>query len=213
MFFMGDSSRQPDVNEAEEAADMLRVPDVTDFGAELMENPGTPFDELLDARGLSRDPDSQKNAVAVLVDDDDGVHIATPDILKMLLNVDVVTAVNGKEGLNVLRECHGRVAFVLSDIDMPGMNGPKMLRTARERGFLDSRVPVLLATADILKNKPEIDAAILDGVARGFSEKPFGKPVELMGLINAACARVLEEMKSGPGDKDVSSDEICARIF
>jgi len=185
---------------AVDPSDMMEVPGTSDSEGNLMTNPGSPFDALLDARGLSRD-----NAVAVLVDDNEGVLATMPDIMQFGFNVRVLTAINGQKGLVVLEQNHGNVALVLSDTNMPKMSGPEMLRAAKERGLLD-RVPVVIATAESALNGNEIASVIADGAAHKALEKPFA-PYELIEAINSACTRILEEMKNGTGDRDTSLDE------
>ncbi len=189
---MADGFRELDeitaVAAPEDVIDMMEVPEVFDLEGELMSNPGTPFDRLLDARGLSRD-----DAVAVLVDDDGGVLEVVPDLIKFGFNVRVITAVNGKRGLALLEERLGNVCFVLSDTEMPVMGGPEMLRAAKNRGLLH-RLPVVIATANMAGNAGVIADAINSGAARESIAKPF-MPYELIDAVNAACLQILDEME------------------
>ncbi len=94
-------------------------------------------------------------------------------------NVD--TAADGQEALEKLRA--GRYDFVLSDINMPRMNGFMLLRAIKEDPAL-RRVPVL-----IMSTHPERDyseAAILRG-AVGYLEKPIRRPA-LDAIIKRAFA-------------------------
>jgi len=185
---------------AVDPSDMIEVPGASDLEGNLMTNPGSPFDALLDARGLSRD-----NAVAVLIDDNEGVLETMPDIIQFGFNVRVLTAINGQKGLAVLEANRNKVAFILSDTNMPGMSGPEMLRTAKKMGLLD-RVPVAIATAESALNENEIASVIADYAAHKALGKPFA-PYEFIDAINDACTRILEEMRSGTGDRDTSLDE------
>jgi CheY-like chemotaxis protein len=88
-----------------------------------------------------------QGAKTILVVEDDWV---IRDTLQELLSNEgyrVVTAENGKEGLDVLRDV-GPVAAVLLDLQMPVMNGEKFLDELQVDSDARLRaVPVLVLTA------------------------------------------------------------------
>lgn len=83
-----------------------------------------------------------KPAPTILIVDDD------PNILELLqesledLSFKVVKALNGKEALAVLRA--QKVDCLVTDISMPEMDGPELIRTIQQEG---NRLPFFFITA------------------------------------------------------------------
>ena len=59
-------------------------------------------------------------------------------------NLEVFEACNGLEGLSIY-ESNCPIDLILSDVDMPGMNGVQMMRKLRENGC---NIPIILITAE-----------------------------------------------------------------
>ena len=100
----------------------------------------------------------------LVVDDEESVR----DILKQILeqgNYTVEVAGNGKEAAEMLKGIH--FDAIISDINMPIMNGVELLNKAKE---LAPDVPVIFITA-YGKDKVVIEAMKI-GLA-DFIEKPF----------------------------------------
>lgn len=82
---------------------------------------------------------------------------------------EVLQASNGQEALEVLRQNQGRLDLILSDINMPSMDGLQFLEQCRvER--LSPGVPVVMITTE--GSEPLVLRAIAAG-ARGYICKPF----------------------------------------
>ncbi len=79
----------------------------------------------------------------------------------------VLEAGSGTEGLEVLR--HSSVDLILSDINMPSMDGLEFLRQMRS-GSLAEGVPVVMITTE--SSEEHVKQAILCG-AKGYIRKPF----------------------------------------
>lgn len=79
----------------------------------------------------------------------------------------VYEAASGAEGLEVLRG--NRVQLILSDINMPIMDGLEFLRTLREQRLADG-VPVVMITTE--SSEEHVRQAIVAG-AQGYIRKPF----------------------------------------
>jgi CheY-like chemotaxis protein len=75
--------------------------------------------------------------VIVLVDDAEDVHMLVNRAFRRLTRADLqlVSARNGLEALELLQTLQDRVALVLSDVHMPRMDGETLLRAARARGY------------------------------------------------------------------------------
>ena len=95
----------------------------------------------------------------------------------------VYEACNGAEGLDVLKSKN--VDLILSDINMPSMDGLEFLRQIRAQELAPG-VPVVMITTE--SSEEHVKQAILAG-ARGYIRKPFtAEQVKerVLPLVNAA---------------------------
>jgi two-component system chemotaxis response regulator CheY len=101
---------------------------------------------------------------------------------------EVLQASNGEEGLQALRENHGTstpLALILSDINMPVMDGLQFLEARREENLAQG-VPVVMITTE--GNETFVLRAIAAG-AQGYICKPFTAEqvkVRVLPLLRAA---------------------------
>ncbi|HTJ30639.1 MAG TPA: response regulator [Acidobacteriaceae bacterium] len=79
----------------------------------------------------------------------------------------VFEAGSGTEGLEVLKS--KRVQLILSDINMPSMDGLEFLRQIKAQGLAEG-VPVVMITTE--SSEEHVKQAILNG-AQGYIRKPF----------------------------------------
>ena len=102
----------------------------------------------------------------MLVEDEDGVRSIAASQLKSR-GYDVEEACDGEEALEILEENPGGFDLIVSDVVMPGLDGPTLIKEAKD----------LLGTAKVLfmSGYAERDvAAKLDGDQEvGFMSKPF----------------------------------------
>jgi two-component system, chemotaxis family, chemotaxis protein CheY len=106
----------------------------------------------------------------ILIVDDSSVmrRIVERSLRQAGLDVSVVLeAGSGTEGLDVLK--NQQVDLILSDINMPAMDGLEFLRQIREQN-LASGVPVVMITTE--SSEEHVKQAIQAG-ARGYIRKPF----------------------------------------
>jgi two-component system chemotaxis response regulator CheY len=82
---------------------------------------------------------------------------------------EVVQASNGEEALQILREDGGNLALILSDINMPVMDGLQFLEQRRKEKLAQG-VPVVMITTE--GSEPFVLRAIAAG-AQGYICKPF----------------------------------------
>ena len=82
-----------------------------------------------------------KTLKLLYVEDNENARVS---MLKMLKNifVDIVVAVDGKEGLEKFQK--SKFDLIISDINMPQMNGIEMIEKMRE---IDEEVPILILSA------------------------------------------------------------------
>ena len=103
----------------------------------------------------------------LIVDDFSTMRRIVRNLLKELGYTNVDEAEDGVMGLNKLR--NGSFDFVISDWNMPNMDGLTMLKSIRADARLAS-LPVLMVTAEA--KKENIIAAAQAG-ANGYVVKPF----------------------------------------
>ncbi|MEI7535649.1 MAG: chemotaxis response regulator CheY [Comamonadaceae bacterium] len=108
-----------------------------------------------------------KNIKILVVDDFPTMRRIVRNLLKELGFTDVDEAEDGAVGLEKLKG--GRYGFVVSDWNMPNMDGLALLRAIRADPLL-SKIPVLMVTAEA--KKENIIAAAQTG-ANGYVVKPF----------------------------------------
>ncbi|GAB2798114.1 chemotaxis response regulator CheY [Halomonas shantousis] len=110
---------------------------------------------------------ADKNMSILVVDDFPTMRRIVRSLLKELGFTNVEEAEDGQEALNKLRS--GGFEFVVSDWNMPNLDGLAMLKEIRQDASL-SHLPVLMVTAEA--KKENIIAAAQAG-ANGYVVKPF----------------------------------------
>ena len=113
----------------------------------------------------------------LLVEDDPTFsYIVKSGLQEIIGGYEVITAMNGKEGLKAWEEYHPDI--IISDIDMPVMNGYQMVERIRET---DGETPILFASA--LTSPKDVKEGYKLGV-NNYVKKPF-VPDELDAHIHA----------------------------
>lgn len=130
----------------------------------------------------------------LLVEDDTNLsYMVHSGLQEIIGGYEVITAFNGKEGLEAWREHHPDI--IISDIDMPVMDGFEMVRLIRET---DGDTPILFASA--LTSPKDVRKGYDIGV-NNYVKKPF-IPDELDAHLHAIL-----KMKEGTKSRDESG--IC----
>ncbi|MDR5875260.1 chemotaxis response regulator CheY [Halomonas sp. CUBES01] len=110
---------------------------------------------------------ADKNMSFLVVDDFPTMRRIVRSLLKELGFTNVEEAEDGQDALNKLRA--GSFEFVVSDWNMPNLDGLEMLKEIRQDDAL-KELPVLMVTAEA--KKENIIAAAQAG-ANGYVVKPF----------------------------------------
>lgn len=110
---------------------------------------------------------SDKNMKFLVIDDFPTMRRIVRNLLKELGYANVEEAEDGVDALNKLRE--GNFDFVVSDWNMPNLDGLEMLKQIRQDDQL-KHLPVLMVTAEA-KKENIIEAA--QAGASGYVVKPF----------------------------------------
>lgn len=130
----------------------------------------------------------------LLVEDDANLrYIVQSGLQDLIGGYEVMTADNGKEGLKAWEEFHPDI--IISDIDMPVMDGLEMVRRIRET---DGDTPVLFTSA--LTSPKDVRKGFEIGV-NNYVKKPF-VPDELDAHIHAI-------LKMKEGAKSRTETDCC----
>ena len=124
----------------------------------------------------------------LVVDDFSTMRRIVRGLLKEMGHDDVDEAEDGAIGLEKLKI--GHYDFVVSDINMPNMNGFEMLAAAKAEPKLKA-VPFLMVTAEA--RKEDIVRAAQSGAA-GYIVKPFTR-----ATLEERLNKILQKMAAAPG--------------
>ena len=105
----------------------------------------------------------------ILILEDDIFWLATLKILLRYLPYTITTSSNGQDGLQYLTDDQSTISLVLSNINMPGLDGLEFLSIIKEDPKL-MNIPVILQSAATVEEAQK-------GLALGadlFLRKPYG---------------------------------------
>ncbi len=111
-------------------------------------------------------PESGIDGTVLLVDDEESVRNVAEDMLECI-GFEVLTASNGHEALEVLKENRQRINCVILDLTMPGISG---FETYKEIQKIVPDIKVIITSG--YNEKDVSNKIILKGLA-GFIQKPF----------------------------------------
>ncbi len=112
----------------------------------------------------------------ILIVDDELVN---REILSFMLQdkFDVITAADGKEALDIIRDKLSLLSLVLTDIMMPEMDGFELLDAMKADASL-RRIPVIVLTSD-----RQAEVKSLSNGASDFIAKPYNQPEVILARI------------------------------
>lgn len=129
----------------------------------------------------------------LVVDDFPTMRRIVRNLLKELGFANVDEAEDGAAGLAKVKE--GRFDFVISDWNMPNMDGLQMLQSIRaDANTAISKLPVLMVTAEA--KKENIIAAAQAG-ANGYVVKPF-----TAATLDEKLGKIFEKLEKGRDERD-----------
>lgn len=120
-------------------------------------------------------------SLIVIMEDDQTLSMLVSAVLRKNGHV-VYTASDGIQGLDLVRKLKPDV--VVSDVQMPGLDGVNMLMTLRGEAEI-AHTPVILLTS--LGTRPDVRTGMTSG-ADDYLTKPF-LPIELCDAVDAQLAR------------------------
>lgn len=121
-----------------------------------------------------------KGITALYVEDEDAIRSAIGGLLKTFFK-DFIVATNGVEGLNAFKENQDIIDVVITDINMPKMNGLDMLDKIKE---LTPFIPMLITTAH---NDANFLHRAIDIGVTGY----INKPIDVRKLLEVIKKNVL----------------------
>lgn len=121
------------------------------------------------------------SGTALVVDDDENVRQFTARVLERL-GFTALTADNGTSGLASFRDHADKIAVVVLDLTMPGINGEQAFRQMRQ---IRPDVPIILASG---YNEQDATSHFAGAGLAGFIKKPFTID-ELTTIVRAAVER------------------------
>ncbi len=104
--------------------------------------------------------------LVLVIDDEEPVRDAVTDILE-LEGLAVLTAPDGRVGIELYRQRQAEIRLILLDLSMPGLNGEETLRELRQT---DAHVRVLLSSG---YSHAEVAARFAGQSEVGFIQKPY----------------------------------------
>lgn len=129
----------------------------------------------------------------VIADDDADVALALARAVRGMGEHQVHVAYDGLEALEMLRS--NAVDLLLSDIDMPGMNGVELASVARNEGLAPVRI--------LLTGNARLEtalSAVNSGEVFRYLTKPWD-PEELVRTLDSALLRLGEMMRLSAADR------------
>lgn len=124
----------------------------------------------------------------LVVDDEDVLREMLGDALR-LSGFEVLEAADGSKALAILQG--GKVDLIISDVNMPGMDGYEMLSHLRAQG---DQTPAIMLTAR--RERADVTKGLKLG-ADDYVTKPFGLE-ELILRVNAVLRRTMGAASSSP---------------
>ena len=103
----------------------------------------------------------------VLLVDDEAMILTVAQKMLEKLGYQVLTAMSGKEAIDLYEKRRGEIDLVILDMIMPGMGGGKTYDRLKE---IDRKVKILLSSGYSINGQAN---EILTRGARGFIQKPF----------------------------------------
>ncbi|MGN0424189.1 MAG: EAL domain-containing protein [Acetatifactor sp.] len=163
--------------------------------------PDKDYEEMLQKAGVNRErgrvsasrtriADEHKKCVLVIEDNEINRELLTEILAEQYL---VLTAENGKDGLDKLNRYGQAVCVILLDIKMPVMNGYEFLEQVKKHPLF-SRIPVIVTT--VLSSVEEEEKCMQMGAA-DFIEKPYHSGRILKRIGNLIHMREYDVAVSG----------------
>ena len=111
-------------------------------------------------------PDNEVSGMALVIDDEPVIRDLTATILESI-GLKVITAENGRQGVDLFREHEQDIAVVILDVMMPVMNGDQAFDQMQS---INSSVPIIFVSGF---NDASVTELLADRPSAEFIQKPF----------------------------------------
>jgi PAS domain S-box-containing protein len=140
-------------------------------------------DQTVEAEKMTTKPREvgQGSGLILVIDDEHVVRTVARQVLEQV-GFSVLTAADGREGVESFRKNGDEISLVLLDVTMPGLSGEESFRMLRD---LRADVPVLLSSGF---DEQEVAARFGGLGPGGFIQKPY-RPEELVAAVRAVMDR------------------------
>ena len=122
----------------------------------------------------------------LIVEDTELIRIHVKDILKQIINADIITAKDGLEGLNIYKK-NEKIALIITDIKMPIMSGHTMAGQIRVIEEFTNRkfTPIVALTryGDEQKKIKNEAVKIYPGLDKPVLKQDMYKTLKMLNLI------------------------------
>lgn len=125
--------------------------------------------------------DLQQPAKVLVVDDDDSVRVVTQRCLERM-GLHVITANDGKEGVEVFGRVKDELSLAIVDLTMPHLNGVEVVRLIHKA---KPDLPVIFTSG---YNEQELIGQVDDGNRPQFIQKPI-RPQILIPMVKKLLAQ------------------------
>ena len=129
------------------------------------------------ALAVKTDTSSEKEKTILLIDDEEMVINISEMMLKRL-GYRVLKAHSGYEGLQLFEENKSKIDLIISDLEMPKMNGEEVMDKIRE---IDPQIKVMLSSGALTDAD---EKNVVNKGFNGFIKKPYN--------MNTLCEKMAE---------------------
>ena len=114
----------------------------------------------------------------ILLIDDEEIVINTSEMMLKSLGYKVIKAHSGYEGLQLFEENKSKIDLIISDFEMPKMNGKEVMNKLRK---IDPQIKVMLSSGALTD---EDEKEVRNEGFNGFLKKPYN--------MNTLCMKMTE---------------------
>ncbi len=145
----------------------------------------------------------------ILVDDSGLSRKVQKKVLREVGIEDVIEAKNGLDALRKLEEVDYAVDLVLTDWNMPGMDGMALIEELRKRGPT-KHLPVIVISSE---GEEEKIAQAFSVGASSYVTKPFKKEILARKIKGVRCIAEIEGNVTAPGDTPLIEGDLSKLGF
>ena len=128
------------------------------------------------------DSSSEQEKTILLIDDEE-IVINISEMMLKRLGYKVLKAQSGYEGLQIFEENKSEIDLIISDLEMPKMNGKEVMDKIRE---INPEIKVMLSSG-ALTDADEQD--IINNGFSGFLKKPYSMTTLCEKMSEAFCPK------------------------